>query len=265
MMNTGCKLRYIGIMKNFLLIALIFLMTIMGSPLMMSRAVAGEQPGEVGVYRLPPEAMGILVEMKATVRHGRVDGDFIAELTLEQAEILRMRGFQPIQLFDSIAGEDEAFRKIIGFDEFHTYEEIISGLYNYAANYPEITHLEHLGYSVQGRELLAMKITDNPEVEEDEVEGIAALILNDFDGLMASPNPFNEKVSIKFVAAKTGKVNISVYNIMGQKVAELFDGLAAANQINSLTFNASGKSTGIYFCRMMSDDNVTNRKLLYLK
>ena len=101
--------------------------------------------------------------------------------------------------------------------------------------------------------------------ESSEAEGIAALILNDFAGLMASPNPFNEQVSIKFVAVQTGKVNVSVYNIRGQKVAELFDGIAAANRLNTRTFNASALSSGVYFCRMIAGDNVTNRKLVYLK
>src|SRR5690606_17944379 len=36
--------------------------------------------------------------------------------------------------------------------------------------YPEITRLYSLGTSVEGRELWALLITDNPDVEEDEPE-----------------------------------------------------------------------------------------------
>lgn len=125
---------------------------------------------DLGIYRLPPEARDALVEMKAAVRHGRIDGDIIAELTPQQADHLRQCGFQPEQLYASIAQEDEVFRHLPGFDEFHTYEEIRDDFYALAAAYPDITLFEHLGYSVQNRELFALKITDNPQIEEDEPE-----------------------------------------------------------------------------------------------
>ena len=36
------------------------------------------------VYRVPVAARDVLVQMKATVRHGQLDGAFIAELTREE-------------------------------------------------------------------------------------------------------------------------------------------------------------------------------------
>jgi carboxypeptidase D len=53
---------------------------------------------------------------------------------------------------------------------YHTYETLTSDLAAIAADHPDITDLVTIGQSVQGRELWMMKITDNPDVEEDEPE-----------------------------------------------------------------------------------------------
>lgn len=53
-------------------------------------------------------------------------------------------------------------------DAYHDYGEVGAALSAFAAAYPGITRLESLGQSVQGRELWALLITDNPDIEEDE-------------------------------------------------------------------------------------------------
>lgn len=94
---------------------------------------------------------------------------------------------------------------------------------------------------------------------------ILAALLSNYDGLMISPNPFNEQTSIKFATASTENIEITLYNIQGRKVAELFDGLSAGNQIHTIRYKASALSSGIYFCRMVSQDRSVNQKIVYLK
>lgn len=53
---------------------------------------------------------------------------------------------------------------------YHDYASLTTELQAYAANEPNICRLHSLGQSVQGREIWAMLITDNPEEEEDEPE-----------------------------------------------------------------------------------------------
>lgn len=53
---------------------------------------------------------------------------------------------------------------------YHDYAGVTAFLEACAANYPDLCRLSSLGQSVQGRELWALKITDNPDVEEDEPE-----------------------------------------------------------------------------------------------
>ncbi len=51
---------------------------------------------------------------------------------------------------------------------YHDYDALTAALQLVAADHPEITRLISAGPSVEGRELWWLKITDNPDVEEDE-------------------------------------------------------------------------------------------------
>ena len=57
-----------------------------------------------------------------------------------------------------------------GLGVYHSYATMTNELHGYAAAYPALCRLQSLGRSVQGREILALKITDNPDTEEDEPE-----------------------------------------------------------------------------------------------
>ena len=54
--------------------------------------------------------------------------------------------------------------------DYHSYAEMTTALEDYASDFPNICRLESIGQSVQGRELWMLKITDNPDTEEDEPE-----------------------------------------------------------------------------------------------
>ena len=52
--------------------------------------------------------------------------------------------------------------------EYHNYNELTDFLNSIASTYPNITSLESIGQSVQGRELWVIRITDNPMIDEPE-------------------------------------------------------------------------------------------------
>lgn len=78
------------------------------------------------------------------------------------------------------------------------------------------------------------------------------------------PNPFNPATHVKFSLPKAGKVQINVYNILGQKVAKLLDAKKAAG-VYDISWNASRLSSGMYFIRFESADYVKVRKCLLIK
>ena len=58
------------------------------------------------------------------------------------------------------------------FDGYHDYAEMVAELQSLAAAYPDITHLQSIGLSHQGRDLWALRITDRPEDTEAGEKGI---------------------------------------------------------------------------------------------
>ncbi len=56
------------------------------------------------------------------------------------------------------------------WNTYPTYDAYVQMMQQFAANYPDICVLDTFGYSVQGRLLLTLKISDNVHVEENEPE-----------------------------------------------------------------------------------------------
>ncbi|MEO0106563.1 MAG: M14 family zinc carboxypeptidase [candidate division WOR-3 bacterium] len=54
------------------------------------------------------------------------------------------------------------------FGKYYTYNEMVQELNQIAGSYPNITHLVSIGQSWQGRNIWAMKISDNPSQKEPE-------------------------------------------------------------------------------------------------
>jgi hypothetical protein len=78
------------------------------------------------------------------------------------------------------------------------------------------------------------------------------------------PNPFNPTTKISFNLAVDGKTSLSVYNVLGQKVATLVDKELAAGS-HEVNFDASLLSTGVYFYKLESGNNLEIKKMMLLK
>ena len=78
------------------------------------------------------------------------------------------------------------------------------------------------------------------------------------------PNPFNPSTNIRFDVAKTGVVKLEVYDVLGRKVATLFDGKKSVGT-HTLTFDASSLSSGVYFTRFTAGNIVQIQKMTLLK
>jgi hypothetical protein len=56
------------------------------------------------------------------------------------------------------------------WDKYPTYDVYVQMMQNFATNYPDITRLDTIGFSQNNRLILALKITDNPDIDENEPE-----------------------------------------------------------------------------------------------
>ena len=78
------------------------------------------------------------------------------------------------------------------------------------------------------------------------------------------PNPFNPSTSIQFVIPQAGLVNLSVFNLLGEKVAELVNEIKNSGS-HSVSFDASNLSSGTYIYRLSVNGNVISKKMTLMK
>jgi len=79
------------------------------------------------------------------------------------------------------------------------------------------------------------------------------------------PNPFNPSTKISFVLSSTEHATLTVYNIYGQEIASLFNGLAERQKEQSVTFDASRLSSGIYFYILQTPTRTDTKKMIFMK
>jgi len=78
------------------------------------------------------------------------------------------------------------------------------------------------------------------------------------------PNPFNPTTTIQYSIAKTGMVELRVYDMLGRMVSTLVQGEQTAGA-HSVVFHASHLTSGVYFYTLKSGGMATTRSLVLLK
>lgn len=82
------------------------------------------------------------------------------------------------------------------------------------------------------------------------------------------PNPFNPSTIISFALPKTTSVKVIIYNVLGQKVAELINQEMKAGryQVEFNTSSVNGSiASGLYFYSIIADNFKATKKMLLLK
>ena len=77
------------------------------------------------------------------------------------------------------------------------------------------------------------------------------------------PNSFNPNTIISFSIPRSGHVTLKIFDILGQEVIVLADGVVPAGR-HDLQWKADGAG-GVYVYRLMVDGSVVSKKMLFLK
>jgi len=75
------------------------------------------------------------------------------------------------------------------------------------------------------------------------------------------PNPFSSETSIEYSLPIGRNVHLEVFNAMGQSVGILVDEFQGAGNYQ-VTFNASGLTSGMYYCRIIAGKNQLQTKMI---
>jgi len=84
------------------------------------------------------------------------------------------------------------------------------------------------------------------------------------------PNPFNPSTTIDYYIPSESKVNITVYNALGSKIKELYDGNRIQGNYD-VKFDGAGLSSGVYFVTIKAasidgkESFIDSKKMLLLK
>jgi hypothetical protein len=152
----------------------------------------------------------------------------------------------PMKLFDGLTGNLSAifidpvipFNKVVDFDQDNEDE-----LLWYAGDNIVLFHA--VPYPITG--------IKNPDY-----------LPNTFHLCTNYPNPFNAQTTISYSIPKAGQVNLTIYNILGQKVTTLIDGVQQAGE-HRVVWDASDATSGIYFYTMRTSEITKARSCLLLK
>ena len=151
------------------------------------------------------------------------------------------------------------------------------GTYVYAGNpvagFADIGKDSVLSIPGKGEKVyIVLAVTDNPNFVND-FTGVGELVQN-------KPNPFNPTTVISFhlpirwssdkgLSGTSEKVQLSVYDIRGSKVAILFSGPAECGKTHRIVWDAgsSGKelASGVYFYKLISGNFCKTRKMVLLR
>ncbi|MDP8237511.1 MAG: right-handed parallel beta-helix repeat-containing protein [Candidatus Hatepunaea meridiana] len=78
------------------------------------------------------------------------------------------------------------------------------------------------------------------------------------------PNPFNSMTNITFNLQDDSNIKLTIHDLQGREVSSLYEGQETAG-VHSLSWDASGSVSGVYICRLQSDNKVATIKLVMVR
>jgi len=182
---------------------------------------------------------------------GAVDGTYrVSEFT--GLQILPAFGFGPLVPHDG--------GSLFGPDAELTLNDM-GGLVDLTADYVCFDFLVFAG-SYQddgiGEDFLAGEVCFEPDITIDAAQPASHNLVSAF------PNPFNPTTTLAVELAETGNVELAIYNVNGQLVQTLYNGMMDAGS-HQLTFNAAGLPSGLYLAKLGTAQGVEVTRLVLTK
>ncbi len=154
--------------------------------------------------------------------------------------------------------ENPALRTWGWFDNYFQLVPTDYVMFAKCANGQDIVKLWIYDYYDGGSGNLAMRyqiLNNLSSTISDEVE---------FNLSKAFPNPFNPSTSITLTVPQSEFVSVKVYNLTGQEIETISEGILEARN-HTFTWEANNMSSGIYFIKAESKSNFSIQKVFLAK
>ncbi len=127
----------------------------------------------------------------------------------------------------------------------------------------EVTNVTHPSLTYNAAANLVTRSCESGDVYGVE-NGIAEVLPHQFNLDQNYPNPFNPTTEISFSLPSASSVKLEIFNIAGQRVALLAEGFYSAGS-HTVSWDASGRPSGIYLYRLTTGNNSVTKKMILLK
>jgi len=166
-----------------------------------------------------------------------------------------------------------------GGSTYNTYEVVLYSNGNIRMNYLTITDYSDETIGIQdasaypsGDWYLQYTYNGDPIIPHDSLSvlfyyPVAVGEDNNLSKYMlmgTATNPVRGFSTITFAVPRSGNVNLSLYDIMGRKVKDIFSGRVNAGK-HTVRFDATGLAGGVYFVKMVAGDYTGVAKVLVVK
>ncbi len=102
--------------------------------------------------------------------------------------------------------------------------------------------------ALQGPPPLYLPITSNDQTDATEPF--------EYDMYQNYPNPFNPTTTIEFFLTEDARVSLKIFNTLGQEVANILDNTDMQSGTQTVNFDGSGLSSGVYFYQLAIHRNM---------
>ncbi len=82
-------------------------------------------------------------------------------------------------------------------------------------------------------------------------------------GMQNYPNPFNPSTQIQFSIPESEWVTLSVFDVIGRKVAEIVNSRLQAGSYN-IAFDATNLTSGLYYYRLQAGSSFQDMKKMMI-
>lgn len=164
--------------------------------------------------------------------------------------------------------------------QFDSYDMTFDGSFKFYLNLPQFNNNDEIKIYFKYTDNMGNKFKEPSETNRtynflyfsDSITNITekeSFIPETFILEQNYPNPFNGNTKINFYSPSNVKAELTIYNILGEKVKTLFNGIA---NVGLNQFEWDGKndlhittSSGFYYYVLNIDGNSYSKKMIYLK
>ncbi|MFH1698966.1 MAG: C25 family cysteine peptidase [Candidatus Zixiibacteriota bacterium] len=127
---------------------------------------------------------------------------------------------------------------------------------------------EIISATVNGQGLISSEVYLGPSIASDADDNDLPIPLV-FALEQNYPNPFNPTTTIEFMTSRSGQVELTIYNILGNVIDKpVSEYLPAGNHAiiwNGTDMNDNSVPSGIYFYRLNTEEGILTRKMVLIK